>query len=512
MLPRMRIPTRPTVIIRHCPDYDVQRIKQLFDEGLKTLGLRPTGRTLIKPNIVAAGPLFANAHTRPEVAEGLILALQAMADDSVTEIAVGERCGITIPSRAAFQESGFDDMLERTGAKRYLFDEVPQVEVRYSHEGRLRDYVFTPEPIAKADFFINLPKFKAHPWTTVTFCLKNYIGIQDDRHRLIDHDHRLNEKIADLQFIVQPQFCAIDAIIGGEGRMLTPKPFPLGLLIMANSQLALDAVCCHIVSLNPRSVAHLQLAEDRGFGTTDLSQIDVIGDVTLDEAKRRASGFQVGLIRIEKYFEGSRITAYAGPPPEPEHSDYCWGGCPGALQEAIEVLRLYDEQCDHKLPRLHVVFGAYRGPIPAQPGEKVIFIGDCADWEGELQGQLVQIRSVYEDGRKRDPYQASHDDVFAKMAAVSMKMLWNEGTSHIRLRGCPVSVCEQVLAVVALSDVNNPYLDMEHAVPFQKNYLAWRASQALQRLRGIPYQKPGACSRGQAAPEVSPKHSEGGHG
>ncbi|HNF99826.1 MAG TPA: hypothetical protein PK493_21190, partial [Pseudomonadota bacterium] len=66
--------------------------------------------------------------------------------------------------------------------------------------------------------------------------------------------------------------------------------------------------------------------------------------------------------------------------------------------------------------------------------------------------------------------------------------------------------------VVALSDVNNPYLDMEHAVPFQKNYLAWRASQAMQRLRGIPYQKPGACSRGQAAPEVSPKHSEGGHG
>ena len=63
----------------------------------------------------------------------------------------------------------------------------------------------------------------------MTFCLKNYIGIQDDRHRLIDHDHRLNEKIADLQFIVQPQFCAIDAIIGGEGRMLTPKPFPLGL-------------------------------------------------------------------------------------------------------------------------------------------------------------------------------------------------------------------------------------------------------------------------------------------
>ena len=41
------------------------------------------------------------------------------------------------------------------------------------------------EPIARADFFVNMPKFKAHPWTTVTFSMKNYIGIQDDRHRLV---------------------------------------------------------------------------------------------------------------------------------------------------------------------------------------------------------------------------------------------------------------------------------------------------------------------------------------
>jgi hypothetical protein len=61
----------------------------------------------------------------------------------------------------------------RTGAKRYCFEEVPQVEVPFTHDGRLRDYIFTPEPVAKADFFVNCPKFKAHPWTTVTFSMKN---------------------------------------------------------------------------------------------------------------------------------------------------------------------------------------------------------------------------------------------------------------------------------------------------------------------------------------------------
>ena len=141
---------------------------------------------------------------------------------------------------------------KRTGVKHYYFEEEPQVEIPLTHEGRLRDYLFTPEPVARADFFVNCPKFKAHPWTTVTFSLKNYIGIQDDRHRLIDHDHRLNEKIADLQYIIQPQFIAIDAITAGEGRMLTPIPRPLNLIIMGNSQVAFDAVCCAIIGVDPR--------------------------------------------------------------------------------------------------------------------------------------------------------------------------------------------------------------------------------------------------------------------
>ncbi len=499
----MKITDQPTVIIRHCAEYDSEAIRLILREGMAELGLRPHGRTLVKPNIVAAGPLFPHAFTRPEFALGMLRALQDRAEQPLSELAIGERCGITVPSRIAFSESGYDEMLKQVPqVRRYLFDEVPQVEIRYTHKERLRDYVFTPEPIAKADFFVNMPKFKAHPWTTVTFAMKNYIGIQDDRHRLIDHDHRLNDKIADLQYIIQPQFIAIDAITAGEGRMLTPLPFPLHLVIMGNSQVAFDAVCCAIIGIDPRSVEHIRLAEDRGFGTTDLSRIAVRGDVSLSAAMERAKGFRVGLQRIEKYFEGTCISAYSGPPPEPERTDYCWGGCPGAFQEAIEVLRLYDQQCDAKLPRMHVVFGAYDGPIPAKPGEKVVFIGDCATWSGDLGGELVQIRSTYKPRDTLDPYTIKHDDIFAKMASVTSKMTLAEGAKYVRLHGCPVSVAEQVLALVGLGEVNNPYLDPVQALPFQVGYMKWRAHTLLARLKGHRYQQPGACSRGQAAPEV----------
>ncbi|HRI54703.1 MAG TPA: DUF362 domain-containing protein, partial [Pseudomonadota bacterium] len=178
----MKITDQPSVIIRHLAEYDSEAIRAILRDGMAELGLRPHGRTLVKPNIVAAGPLFPNAYTRPEFALGMLQALQDRAAAPLQELAVGERCGITVPSRIAFSESGYDAMLKQLPqVKRYLFDEVPQVEIRYTHKERLRDYVFTPEPIAKADFFVNMPKFKAHPWTTVTFSMKNYIGIQDDR-------------------------------------------------------------------------------------------------------------------------------------------------------------------------------------------------------------------------------------------------------------------------------------------------------------------------------------------
>ena len=330
--------------------------------------------------------------------------------------------------------------------------------------------------------------------------MKNYIGIQDDRHRLIDHDHRLNEKIADLQQVIQPQFICIDAIVAGQGRMLTPRPFDMGLVIMGENQVSFDAVCCAIAGVDPRDVPHIRLAAERGFGTLDLDRIRITGDVTLEQAKARAAGFQVGLVRVEKYFEGTAITAYAGPPPQGERTDYCWGGCPGAIEEAIEILRLYDAECDARMPRMHVVFGAYDGSIDAQPGEKVVFIGDCASWRGKLGGRLVAIESLYRDRSTRDPYEAKHPDVYAKMSEVLGTLSRARDEPFVRLEGCPVSVAEQVLALVQLGKTKNPYFSGTEVFEFNRAYLGWRATTAVKRLLGEHYQRRGECPRGEARP------------
>ncbi len=320
---------RPTVILRSCASYDVARVRTIVREGLEELDLRPVGKTLVKPNLVASGKLFTHAHTRPEFFEGVLMALRDRDDGRMTELGVGERSGVTIPTRFSYARAGYDGLIRRTGAKRYCFEEERQVEVPLRHEGRLRDYVFVPQSVINTDFLVNCPKFKAHPWTTVSFSMKNFIGIQDDRHRMIDHDHRLNAKVVDLQHVVQPRFIACDGIIAGQGPMLTPVPFDLGLIVMGDNQVAFDAVCCAIIGLDPRSVEHIRSAHDHGLGPIDLADITVTGDVSLEEARRRAQGFKVGLQRVEEWFEGTNISCYAGPPTEEGVPDYCWGGCPG---------------------------------------------------------------------------------------------------------------------------------------------------------------------------------------
>src|SRR5512142_1858187 len=80
----MKPTSDPRVIIRNCAGYDPEAIRAIVRDGLDELGLKPSGRTLVKPNLVAAGKLFPHAHTRPEFGEGVLRALREAGGDAIT--------------------------------------------------------------------------------------------------------------------------------------------------------------------------------------------------------------------------------------------------------------------------------------------------------------------------------------------------------------------------------------------------------------------------------------------
>jgi len=473
------------VLIMRCDKYDPEKIAGIVKEGMKALSVKPSGRILLKPNVVIAHPeIFPHAFTRKEFLDGVISATKAVAED-VTEIAVGERSGITIPTRYNFKNAGYPEVIKKHGIKAHYFDEVKQVPVRLKRKERLRDTVFVPEPVAQADFLINLPKFKGHPWCRLTLSLKNFIGIQDDRHRLVDHNSFLEHKIADLQEVIQPKFIAIDAITAGQKMMLTPTPFDMGAIVMGTNSCAVDTVCCHMVHVNPKDLIHLRYTSERGFGPMNLDEIDVSGDFPLVEVQEKTRNFQFCMEHIEKYFgKESNLRCKVGSFPEAHSDDYCWGGCPGSLQEAMHIFRAFYPDVEKTMGKILYVVGRVEGPLDLGEGEKVIFAGDCTSWKGKIDGKDVNIESSYKTTREVDERKTRSNDMLLKTAQTLSKCLRNGSSRYIHVKGCPISVADHVNYLSAAAKIKNVNFDPSLLIPVNIAYWQMRANRILNRFIG----------------------------
>ena len=473
------------VLIMRCDAYDPDRISGIVREGMEELGVTPSGKILLKPNVVIAHPeVFPHAFTRKEFLEGVIMATKAVAQDA-EEIAVGERSGITLPTRYNFRNAGYPKVIRKHRVRTYYFDEEVHVPVEIEGDGRLRNKLLIPKPVTECDFLINLPKFKAHPWCRLTLSLKNYIGLQDDRHRLLDHNSFLEHKIADLQDVIKSNFIAVDGITAGQKMMLTPTPFSLGAIVMGTNSCAVDTVGCHMVHVDPRDLIHLGYAADRGHGPKDLDEIEVGGDFPLEEVREKTRGFELCMERVDDYFgEESRLSCTVGTFPEKHSPDYCWGGCPGALQEAMHIFRGFDPNVDQEMGKVRYVVGKVDGPLDLEDDERVIFAGNCTSWKGVIDGKSVRIESSYKSNDARNGQKTRSNDMILK----TLKTLWrcfrNRSTRYIRAEGCTLSVSENVNYLSALGKIGNPNFRPRLLIPVNLAYWRMRAHRFLNRIFG----------------------------
>ena len=471
------------VLIMRCDTYDAEKIASIVKEGMQELGVTPSKRILLKPNVVLAHPeVFPHAFTRSEFLDGVIAATKELARD-VEEIAVGERSGITIPTRYSFKHAGYPAVLKKHKIKAYYFDEVKQIPVKISGTAVLRDQLFMPKPIVDCDFLINLPKFKAHPRCRLTLSLKNFIGIQDDRHRLVDHNQFLEHKIADLQAVIQPEFIAIDAITAGQRMMLTPTPFDLGAIVMGTNSCAVDTVGCHMVNVDPNDLIHLRYASERGFGPMDLDQINVGGDFPLAEVQEKTKNFEFCLERIDDYFgDESNLSCTVGAFPEKHSPDYCWGGCPGALQEAMHIMRGFSPDVDKEMQKIRYVVGKVDGPLDLADDERVIFAGSCTSWQGEIDGKHVKIESSYQTSSEVDEEKTKSNDMLLKIMGAQTHALLNRSSRYIHVKGCPLSVGQHVNYLASLGKISNPNLDPRLAIQANISYYQMRFHRFASRF------------------------------
>jgi len=372
------------VILRRADVYDPALVARIIREGIDEFGLAPRikGRVTIKPNVVMAHhKVTPSAYTRPEFLDGLLTALEDKAPGEL-EIRVAEKCGAAIPTSRMFRRAGYYRLRKKHRLKIRPIEEARKKTVRLQR-GKIHQKVRTSREIADRDFLVYAPKLKTNALAHgLTAAIKLNIGILCDGERMWNHNYNLDEKIVDLLEIGHPDFIATDAIeVSFGGNHLTQHGHPLGVILMATNPLAHDAVCARIFHLDPEKVGHLAAARARGYGSLDLGDIEITGDISLEEVRERTKTWETGFIRADDVDGNVKIRS--GEP-------YCTGGCHGVFLDWLYMIKDRKPKLWAKLPAWTVVMGKYKGDITA---DRVLCVGSCTEIEGKVTAKRkIRIR------------------------------------------------------------------------------------------------------------------------
>ncbi len=366
------------VIIREVQDYIPEIIKEIIHTGLEAFDLtsRINGKITIKPNVVMAHPKVApSAFTRAEFLDGLI---DALSDGKKTssKIVLAEKSGAGLPTSRMFRYAGYPALKKKHRIKLLPIEEAKKMTVSLQ-KGELHSQISTAREIVENDFLVYAPKLKSNVLSQgLSAALKLNIGLLLDKERLWNHNHELDKKIVDLLEVGNPDFIATDAVeICTGGNQLTQHGQHLGIILMATNPLAHDVVCAHILHLDPKKIQHLRMAHDRGYGPLSLDDIEIDGDMTLEEIQQKTKGLDLGMIRVDE--ADCNIRTIVGEP-------YCTGGCHGIFLDWLYMFKDRKPELWKNMPDWTVVIGQHSGDVSAP---RVMVIGTCSQIIGEVKAR-----------------------------------------------------------------------------------------------------------------------------
>ncbi|MHB1477589.1 MAG: DUF362 domain-containing protein, partial [Coriobacteriia bacterium] len=149
-------------------------------------------------------------------------------------------------------------------------------------DGNLIKQFTIAEGVAAADGLVSLPKLKTHALTRMTGAVKNQFGcvpgfLKGEFHTKMPNVELFSQMLVDLNLLLRPRLYVMDAVVGMEGNgPRNGDPRQVGVLLLSDDPVAIDAVGCRIMALDPSLVETLVYGERWGLGSA--SDIEVVGD------------------------------------------------------------------------------------------------------------------------------------------------------------------------------------------------------------------------------------------
>jgi hypothetical protein len=139
---------------------------------------------------------------------------------------------------------------------------------------------------------IQFPTVKTHVFTTITGAMKNAFGGLLSERRHWTHAV-IHETVVDLLAIQQEIHSGLFAVM--DGTFVGDGPGPRAMwaqekdLILASAdQVAIDAVSAYLQGFEPLELKFIRLAHEQGLGIGDMNQIEIVGDVDLEQVRWHA--------------------------------------------------------------------------------------------------------------------------------------------------------------------------------------------------------------------------------
>ena len=368
------------------PDYfarpDIQAIRTLVFDTLDALDAR-TGfagklsasrRVVIKPNLVSVyhESGFAQREFPESVDPRVLDALVEWVLQRNPAVVIAESSGKPMPTRTSFKVSGIDRLARYRGTGLVALELCP-VRRYLLPKAQVMKEVLIPEPfvgcVEGEDFYISVPKLKTNLYTQVTLGFKNAMGVIPYSLRERNHNYRIDQKLADLLYLLRPGLVFIDGLVGGEGNTPAPvDPVDSRVLVAGLDPVATDRVGCRIMGFDPDAIPLFVQAAERGFFHGE-AQVDGPTPVL---SFRPADASLLG-DTFHRHFPNVLVLAghclpHAPAIPDPQHvtpqlarelEQACRGGCLAALRSGFEYV-IYAPKKDQSRP-LAVVIG---GGVP----------------------------------------------------------------------------------------------------------------------------------------------------
>lgn len=277
-----------TVSLVRCSDYEQDKIDTGVEEALVHLGgiqqyVKPGQRVLLKFNLLVGAAPEKAITTHPAMVRAMIR--QVREAGGIPE--VGDCCGFEGPPSlgryiAACRQSGIKQVCDEEGVELvHLSAESVEVE-------NLQGHAFMRFTLARrvveADVVISLPKLKTHGLTMFTGGVKINFGClpglqKPEMHVRAQGIETFSQMLVDLMVAVHPTLTVMDAVVGMEGNgPRNGNPKQIGAILASTDPVALDAVACQIVGIQPLTVPTTRLANEQGVGAGDLARIEVFGE------------------------------------------------------------------------------------------------------------------------------------------------------------------------------------------------------------------------------------------